>query len=182
MTSSYTGKAKGRWPVHHDPDDVTRIHFRDPETRAWSTLMWEHAASMDMPLSEDALQFARKLAASEYTYPDDRLAVADLLERWNLGLGSSVTERRIALRLSREWSAKSTASNATSAPHSSSAPSVDAPCSSPMTVHGRWQRFEHGNARACASSAASIRWPCGIAETSRCRCATPRRHGGARWV
>jgi hypothetical protein len=81
---------------------VTRIYFRDPETRAWSTLMWEHAASMDMPLSEDALQFARKLAASKYTYPDDRLAVADLLERWNLGLGSSVTERRMALRLSRE--------------------------------------------------------------------------------
>jgi transposase InsO family protein len=102
LTSPYTGKAKGRWPIHHDPDDVTRIYFRDPETRAWSTLMWEHAASMDMPLSEDALQFARKLAASKYTYPDDRLAVADLLERWNLGLGSSVTERRIALRLSRE--------------------------------------------------------------------------------
>lgn len=104
MTSPYTGKAKGRWPIHHDPDDVTRIYFRDPETRAWSTLMWEHAASMDMPLSEDALQFARKLAASKYTYPDDRLAVADLLARWNLGLGSSVAERRIALRLSREAS------------------------------------------------------------------------------
>lgn len=104
MTSPYTGKAKGRWPIHHDPDDVTRIYFRDPETRTWSTLMWEHAASMDMPLSEDALQFARKLAASKYTYPDDRLAVADLLERWNLGLGSSVAERRIALRLSREAS------------------------------------------------------------------------------
>lgn len=102
MTSPYTGKAKGRWPIHHDPDDVTRIYFRDPETRAWSTLMWEHAASMEMPLSEDALQFARKLAALKYTYPDDRLAVADLLERWNLGLGSSVTERRMALRLSRE--------------------------------------------------------------------------------
>lgn len=66
--------------------------------------MWEHAASMDMPLSEDALHFARKLTASKYTYPDDRLAVADLLERWNLGLGSSVAERRIALRLSREAS------------------------------------------------------------------------------
>ena len=57
---------------------------------------------MDMPLSEDALRFARKLAASKYTYPDDRLAVADLLERWNLGLGASMAERRMALRLSRE--------------------------------------------------------------------------------
>lgn len=102
MSSPYKGKAKGRWPIHHDPDDITRVYFHDPETRKWHTLMWEHAPSMDMPLSEDALRFARKQAASKYTYPDDRLAVADLLERWNLGLGSTLAERRMALRLSRE--------------------------------------------------------------------------------
>jgi transposase InsO family protein len=102
MTSPYTGKAKGGWPIHYDPDDITRVYFRDPQTRTWHTLMWEHAPSMEMPLSEDALRFARKLAASKYTYPDDRLAVADLLERWNLGLGSTLAERRMALRLSRE--------------------------------------------------------------------------------
>ena len=34
MTSPYTGKAKGRWPIHHDPDDITRVYFRDPETRS----------------------------------------------------------------------------------------------------------------------------------------------------
>jgi transposase InsO family protein len=102
MTSPYTGKAKGRWPIHYNPDDITRVYFRDPDTRTWHTLMWEHAPSMGMPLSEDALEFARKLAAAKYTYPDDRLAVTDLLERWNLGLGSTVTERRMALRLSRE--------------------------------------------------------------------------------
>jgi hypothetical protein len=55
-----------------------------------------------MPLSEEALQFARRLAAKEYTYPDDRLAIALLLKRWNLGLGTSLVERRMALRLSRE--------------------------------------------------------------------------------
>lgn len=58
-----------------------------------------------MPLSEDALVFARRLAAAKYRYPDDRLAVADLLERWNLGLGTTLPERRIALRLSREQAA-----------------------------------------------------------------------------
>ncbi|SCK18632.1 MULTISPECIES: hypothetical protein [unclassified Streptomyces] len=58
-----------------------------------------------MPLSEDALAFARKPAASKYRYPDDRLAVADLLERWNLGLGTTLAERRMALRLSREQAA-----------------------------------------------------------------------------
>jgi hypothetical protein len=58
-----------------------------------------------MPLSEEALVFARKLAASKYRYPDDRLAIADLLERWNLGLGTTLAERRVALRLSREQAA-----------------------------------------------------------------------------
>lgn len=101
-TSPYTGKAKGRWPVQVDPDDITRVYFRDRATRCWHTLRWEHAPSLDMPLSEDALQFARKLAAAKYTYPDDKIAVADLLERWHLGLGTTLPERRMALRLSRE--------------------------------------------------------------------------------
>ncbi|WP_232661235.1 Mu transposase C-terminal domain-containing protein [Pseudonocardia sp. TRM90224] len=105
MASTYSGKQKGRWPIHVDADDVSRVYFRDPATREWHTLHWEHAPSMQMPLSEDALRFARKLAAARYTYPDDKIAVADLLERWNVGLGNTRAERRMALRLSRERSA-----------------------------------------------------------------------------
>ncbi|MEU0877496.1 Mu transposase C-terminal domain-containing protein [Lentzea sp. NPDC005914] len=104
-TSPYTGKAAGRWPIQVDPDDITRAYFRDPGSRRWHTLQWEHAPSLEMPLSEDALQFARKLAAAKYAYPDDKIAIADLFERWNLGLGQTLTERRMALRLSREQAA-----------------------------------------------------------------------------
>jgi hypothetical protein len=68
-----------------EPDDITRIYFRDPAERRWHTLRWEHAPSVDMPLGEDALGFARKLAASTDRDPDGRFAVADLLRRWNLG-------------------------------------------------------------------------------------------------
>jgi transposase InsO family protein len=103
--SPYGGPVKNGWPFQVDPDDITRIYFRDPDSRLWHSLLWEHAPSADMPLSEDALAFARKLAASKYRYPDDRLAVADLLERWNLGLGTTLAERRMALRLSREQAA-----------------------------------------------------------------------------
>ncbi|MBN7438514.1 DDE-type integrase/transposase/recombinase [Mycobacteroides abscessus subsp. abscessus] len=102
MTSPYTGKAKGRWPIHLHSDDITRVYFRDPRTQKWHTLMWEHAACADMPLSEDALQFARKLAASKYRYPNDRLAVKELMERWKLSLGTSAAERRIVLRQARD--------------------------------------------------------------------------------
>ncbi|MCX4607725.1 MULTISPECIES: helix-turn-helix domain-containing protein [Streptomyces] len=104
MAGSDIDLAKRRRPFFADPDDVTRIHFRDHE-RVWHTLWWEHAPSLAMPLSEEALQFARRLAARQYTYPDDRLAISLLLKRWNLGLGTSLVERRMALRLSREQAA-----------------------------------------------------------------------------
>jgi hypothetical protein len=95
----------GKWPFHVDPDDVTRIWFRDPVSHRWHELPWEHAPAASMPLSEDALAFARRLAAAKYRYPDDRLALADLLERWNLGLGTTLAERRAALRMSRQQAA-----------------------------------------------------------------------------
>ncbi|WP_438272457.1 hypothetical protein [Streptomyces bobili] len=85
IRSPYEGPVKNGWPFQIDPDDITRIYFRDPATRVWHTLTWEHAPVAGMPLSEDALVFARKLAAAKYRYPDNRLAVADLLERWNAG-------------------------------------------------------------------------------------------------
>ena len=83
---------------------MTRIYFRDLDGH-WHALTWEHAPSLEMPLSEDALAFARKLAASRYRYPDDRIAIADLLERWKIGLATTPAERRIVLRLSREQKA-----------------------------------------------------------------------------
>ncbi|MGW3933765.1 Mu transposase C-terminal domain-containing protein [Streptomyces microflavus] len=104
MAGSGISLSQRRLEFFADPDDVTRIYFRDAE-RTWHTLRWEHAPSLQMPLSEEALQFARRLAAKQYTYPNDRLAVSLLLERWNLGLGNSLVERRMALRLSREQAA-----------------------------------------------------------------------------
>jgi hypothetical protein len=105
QASAYTGPEAGKWPIFVDPDDITRVYFRDPDERRWHVLAWEHAPALDMPLSAEALQFARKLAAARCTYPDDRIAIADLLERWKIGLGTSVAERRMALRVSREQAA-----------------------------------------------------------------------------
>lgn len=103
--SPYTGPHRGKWPIQVDPDDITKVYFRDPADQRWHILNWEHAPALDMPLSEEALRFARKLAAAKYTYLDDKIAVADLLERWRIGLGTSVAERRLALRISRDQAA-----------------------------------------------------------------------------
>lgn len=97
--SPYHGENAGKWPFQADPDDITKVYFQDPATSHWHTLTWEHAPAMNMPMSEDALNFARKLAAKKYTYPDDKLAVLDLTRRWETGLAATSAERRIALRL-----------------------------------------------------------------------------------
>ncbi|MEI8083468.1 MAG: hypothetical protein WCI74_16650, partial [Actinomycetes bacterium] len=61
-------------------------------------------ATASLGFFQDAVRFARKKAAEKYRYPDDRLAIEDLLQRWNLGLGTTLAERRMALRLAREES------------------------------------------------------------------------------
>ncbi|MGW0556541.1 hypothetical protein ACWDZ6_20430 [Streptomyces sp. NPDC002926] len=105
-TSPYTSsRAKGRWPIQVDPDDITRVYFRRPDSRKWHTLEWEHAPAEKFPVSEDALELARKMARHKYRYPDDGNALAELLERWNLGLGMTMSERRVALRMARAQSA-----------------------------------------------------------------------------
>ncbi|MCZ4095253.1 TnsA-like heteromeric transposase endonuclease subunit [Streptomyces sp. H39-C1] len=105
-TSPYTGpKAKGMWPIHVDPDNINYVYFRRLDTRRWHTLEWEHAPAMKFPISGQAIELARKVAGKKYRFPDDETAVAALLERWHLGLGLTMAERRIALRQAREQSA-----------------------------------------------------------------------------
>jgi hypothetical protein len=100
-TSPYRGKLKGHWPIHVDPDDMTGVYFRDPQTRAWHRLAWEHAPALNMPFSDEALRYARCLAAEKYRYPDDRLALEELLARWQSDLVATRAERRMMLRLTR---------------------------------------------------------------------------------
>jgi transposase InsO family protein len=104
-TSPYLGAAKGRWPIHFDVDDISHVYFRHPRERTWHALDWEHAPMLNAPFSMEALELARRAAAAKYKYPDDRLALSDLLSRWNMGLGMDRTERRMALRIAREQAA-----------------------------------------------------------------------------
>ena len=92
----------GLWPIHVNPDDVTQVYFldiKDPD-RQWHSLAWTEV--VPGPLNEDGLAFARRLARSKHRYVDDKLALAEFLERRKLGHGHTMAELRAAQRLSRE--------------------------------------------------------------------------------
>ncbi len=105
-TSPFTGVHTGKWPIRHDPDDVSRVYFCDPADNAWHTLVWEHAADIDVPFSAETLAYAKRLALVSGRHVDERRALAELLERFDAGLVRNPVERRMALRASEQREAR----------------------------------------------------------------------------
>lgn len=125
-TSPYTGKFRNRWPIHVDPDNISHVFIRHPETGEWHTLEWEHASHVDAPFSEEALQYARRIVLQDHGFVDDQLALDELLTRWNLHMGVSAAERRMALRMSRQDEALSNQVEVSDAAVVTGLPSVQA--------------------------------------------------------
>ena len=96
------GRHAGKWPIRFDPDDISRVFFQDPQSNEWHALPWEHHSEITVPFSAEALAYARRLARQTERFPDDRRALAELLERWDAGLTRNPTERRMALRLAQQ--------------------------------------------------------------------------------
>jgi transposase InsO family protein len=96
---------KGEWPIHINPDDIRQAYFFDlKHTQRWHILVWTEASVLRGPMNEDGLAFARQLAKKKHRYFDNKLALAELLERRNLSQGRTQAERIAALRVSREQS------------------------------------------------------------------------------
>ena len=122
----YTGKFRNRWPIHVDPDNIAQVFIRHPDTGQWHALEWEHAAHVDAPFSEEALQYARRIVLQEHGFVDDRLALDELLTRWNLHMGVSAAKQRMALRMSRQDEALSNQAETTDAAVVAGLPTVQA--------------------------------------------------------
>lgn len=86
------------WPFFVNPDDVRYIYFRDPEDGTWHTLTWERLDEFHAPFGIDALEHAKKLAASDPEIPDTESALSALLARWGAGQDLTPHERRAAAR------------------------------------------------------------------------------------
>lgn len=101
LTSPHAGAHAGKWPFRYNAHDVRYIFFQASNTNQWIKIPWEHAREIDGPLGADALEHAKVLARAQHEYPNPRVALAVLLDRWNLGLAASPAERRAALRQAR---------------------------------------------------------------------------------
>lgn len=126
MGSPHIGRFAGRWPIHVDPDDISRVFVRHPVTRQWHDLIWEHAAEVPMAFSEDTLHYARQIAIRDHGFIDDRLALTQLLRRWQIGVGDGPAERRMALRTARQDAVLSNQADAGDARVVAGLPSVQA--------------------------------------------------------
>lgn len=91
-----------RWPFAVNPDDRSKIYFNDPEDGCWHTLDWEHAQRVNEPFTEDALEYAKRIALDPEHPTDVKGALVALLERWHAGRADSAVERRISARLAAQ--------------------------------------------------------------------------------
>jgi transposase InsO family protein len=103
--SPYGGELGGKWPIRVNPDDARYVYFQEPTDRSWHRLEWEHAPGLGAPFSAEAARYARRLAAQQGRWPDERHALASLLARWDIGMVADRRERRMAARLAAERSA-----------------------------------------------------------------------------
>lgn len=93
---------KRRWPFAVNPDDRSKIYFHDPDDGRWHVLRWEHADRVNAPFSEDALEFAKRVALDPERRTDVSDALIAILERWGAGRSGTPVERRISAKLAAQ--------------------------------------------------------------------------------
>jgi putative transposase len=96
---------KGRWEVHYDPYDVTRIWVRNHHDGGWITVPWTHLRTAPAPFGEAAWAQARDIlarrGADHATESEIADAVDALLDRAGEGpakSGPARRDRRVAAR------------------------------------------------------------------------------------
>jgi len=80
-TSPYKGRHAGTWPLRHDPRDLSRVFFQDPETKAWSALGWVGARDPRVPFTAEMIAYAKALVVEDGGRVRDRTAVDAELAR-----------------------------------------------------------------------------------------------------
>src|SRR6266851_4069670 len=91
LSSGLAARA-GRWEVHYDPYDLTRVWVRNHHHGGWITVPWTHLAMVTQPFADFTWRHARKIAAERGVDDANETAVAvvlaALLRRAQQGPGS----------------------------------------------------------------------------------------------
>ena len=74
---SASSAMQGRWEVHYDPYDLSRIWARG--TGGWITVPWTQAPVVNVPFADFTWRYARKLVAEAHGDDTDQAAVARVL-------------------------------------------------------------------------------------------------------
>lgn len=69
----------GRWEVHYDPYDLSRIWVRDHHHGGWITVPWTHHAVVGQPFADFTWRASRKIAAQRGMDDTNEMAVAVIL-------------------------------------------------------------------------------------------------------
>jgi hypothetical protein len=115
--SSGITSRNGRWEVHFDPYDVSRIWVRDHHHGGWITVPWTHQAVVGQPFADFTWRASRKIAAQRGLDDTNEMAVAvilaALLRRAETGpdaqraLARTLTSRSMSNHLPAELTAAS---------------------------------------------------------------------------
>ena len=99
---------RGRWEVHYDPYDLSRVWVRDQAGGGWITVFWKHLSTAPVPFGELAWDHARRQLAGDGRNPAEQeivRAVQSLLQQAHQGPGKpgrpgrkTAKDRRVAAR------------------------------------------------------------------------------------
>lgn len=69
----------GKWEVHHDPYDVSRVWVRNHHGQGWMTVPWTHHRVVGQPFADFTWRASRKIAAQRGVDDTNEMAVAVIL-------------------------------------------------------------------------------------------------------
>ncbi len=91
---------RGRWEVHYDPYDLSRVWVRDQASGGWITVPWTQLPMVAAPFADFTWRYARQVLAGRGGDDADQTAVArvlaDLLHRAKGGPPDRVIARTSA--------------------------------------------------------------------------------------
>ena len=78
--ASAAAARNGRWEVHYDPYDLSRVWMRDPDREGWITVPWTQLPMVSAPFADFTWRHAREILAARGQDDTDQAAVARVLD------------------------------------------------------------------------------------------------------